>query len=727
VKQVRQFLRGGHIETGHVPCPGIHADEVLVRTHFSFVSVGTEKMKVSQARMSLVEKARERPDQVRQILQALKEQGLAATIRKVQERLAAPMTLGYSCAGVVVAIGPNVDEFRVGDRVAAIGEGIATHAEYNAIPRNLVVATPPGVSLEAASSSAIGAITIQSVRQARLELGETVAIIGLGLLGQFLLQLCRANGCRVIGIDLDAAKCQLAMQHGAEAACGPDGQEALLAALRVSNGSGVDAVFITTSTKSNQPVEMAAELVRDRGRVVCLGNTEINLDWRTWFGKEIDFLFSRAMGPGIFDPDYFTRGKDYPIGYVRWSANRNMASFLDLVAQKKIDLSKLISHRFAFSEAQNVFDQIAGGHLSSAVGILFEYPDADFSKPDSTLRTLQLGHDHSRDGVRLGVIGAGNYAKSMILPHLQRLPGLSLEAVCTARGMNAEALARRYGFRKATTDSQEVISDERVNAVAIATRHDSHARYVCEALRAGKHAYVEKPLAMDDEQLAAILEALSGRSESGATLWVGHNRRFAPLSIRAMAHMHGVQVRQVFCTVRTAAVPAESWYQDATEGGGMLFGDVCHFVDLAIWFQQSAPAEVHAFATRDPSHREDSWAVQLRFASGGLSTIHYVCGSQQGWDRETIDVLGGGRSARIAGFQRLTLNGPGASKSRTLQPDLGQKAMLAAMIAQFSHAAGSTDYTDSYVMSAQAVLAVQRSIRERRVVLIDTSFPYHLS
>ena len=622
----------------------------------------------------------------------------------------------------------NVDEFRVGDRVAAIGEGVATHAEYNAVPRNLVVAAPAAVGLDAASSSAIGAITIQSVRQARLELGETVAIIGLGLLGQFLLQLCRANGCRVIGIDLDAAKCQLALQHGAEAACGPEGQEALLAALRVSNGAGVDAVFLTTSTKSNQPVEMAAELVRDRGRVVCLGNTEINLDWRTWFGKEIDFLFSRAMGAGIFDPDYFTRGKDYPIGYVRWSANRNMAAFLDLLAQKKIDLSKLISHRFPFSAARDVFDQIADGRLSSAVGILFEYPDSTGAEPEAPQRTLRLGDGSSGGSVRLGVIGAGNYAKSMILPHLQGLPGVSFEAVCTARGMNADALAKRYGFRKATTDSHEVLSDDRINAVAIATRHDSHARFVCEALRAGKHAYVEKPLAMDEEQLVAIVEALGSRGPSGPTLWVGHNRRFAPLSVSAMAHMRDIPVRQVSCSIRTAGVPADSWYQDAVEGGGMLFGDVCHFVDLAIWLQQSAPVEVQALATRDPSHRGDSWAIQMRFASGGLSAVHYVCGSEQGWDRETIDVLGGGRSARIAGFRKLTLHGGhGSGKSRALQPDLGQRAMLEAMMAQFSRAAGAIDYTDSYVMSAQALLAVDRSIRERRVVLMDTSFPYRLS
>lgn len=728
MKQLRQFLRSGSIEIADVPLPGLRADEVLIHTSFSFVSVGTEKMKVSQARMSLVQKARERPDQVAQVLQSLKEQGFGATFRKVQERLKAPTTLGYSCAGLVAAVGSEADDYRIGDRVCAIGESIATHAEYNVVSRNLVARVPAEVNLEAASSTAIGAIALQSIRQAGLELGETVAVIGLGLLGQFLVQLCRANGCRVMGVDLDPGKCQLALAHGAEAACSPEGQDALLAALRISSGAGVDAVLVTASTSSNQPIEMAAELVRDRGRVVCVGNTQINLDWRTWFGKEIDFRFSRAMGAGMFDPDYFTRGKDYPIGYVRWSANRNMGAFIDLLAQGKLDFSRLITHRFPFSAACSVFDQIANGELASAIGIVFEYPDADDSKPESQPRTMRFDTAGTSVPVRLGMIGAGNYAKSMILPLLARQANLSLEAICTAHGMNAESLGRRYGFRRATTDSADVLADPNITAVAVATRHDSHARYVCEALQAGKHAYVEKPLAMSDEQLAGVLEALSARGTDGPTLWVGYNRRFAPLSRRALGHMQGVAVRQVTCTVRSAGVPADSWYQDPAQGGGILFGDVCHFIDLAIWFQQSVPVEVHALATCEAGHREDSWAIQMQFASGGLSTVHYVCGSQAGWDRETIDILGGGRSARIADFRRLVLNGgrrPG--KSRLLQPDMGQKAMLEAMLTQFARTPGSADYTASHVLATQALLAAARSIRERRAVSMDSRYPYSLS
>ena len=727
MKQVRHYLRNGAMDIGEVPMPAIGPGDVLVRSHYSFVSVGTEKMKVSQARMSLVEKAKARPDQVKLVINTLKEHGLSATVRKVQERLKAPTTLGYSCAGTVAAVGSQIEEFRVGDRVACIGEGVATHAEYNAVPRNLAVHVPAGVSLEAASASAVGAIALQAIRQARLELGESVAIIGLGLLGQFLVQLCRANGCRVIGIDLDAGKCALAAQNGAEAACGPEPDEVLRHALRMSGGLGVDAVLLTVSSSELGPIELAATLVRDRGRVVCLGNTAIELDWRTWFGKEIDFRFSRAMGAGINEPDYFTRGRDYPVGYVRWTANRNMQAFLDLIAQGRLTVPQLITHRFPFSEAISVFDGIARGDLGHAVGIVFEYPEPESGVFQLQPRTLAFGGERPRGTVRLGQIGAGNYAKSMLMPCFASLQGLSLEGICTTKGANAEALASRYGFRRATTDAGELLRDPEINAIMVATRHDSHARYAAAALEAGKHAYVEKPLALSEAQLAPVIAALAGRAAGGPTLWIGHNRRFSPLTQRTLAHFSGIDVRQVTCTVRVEGVPGDSWYQDSVEGGGMLFGDVCHHIDLALFLAQSLPVEVSAFATRDPAHREDSWAITLRFANGGIGVVHYTSGSQKGLESETIEIVGGGRSARITGFRRLTLRGGSGGSMHRFQPDRGQKAMLQAMVAQFSGGPGATDGTESFLASAQALLAAQRSIAERRIVTVESRFPFGIS
>jgi predicted dehydrogenase/NADPH:quinone reductase-like Zn-dependent oxidoreductase len=727
VKQVRHYLRNGTLDIGEVPMPTVGSGEVLVRNHYSFVSVGTEKMKVLQARMSLLDKAKERPDQVKLVLSTLKEQGLLPTLRKVQERLKAPTTLGYSCSGTVVSVGSQVDEFRVGDRVACVGEGVATHAEYNAVSRNLVVPVPANVSLEAASSSAVGAIALQSIRQAKLELGESVAIIGLGLLGQFLVQLCRANGCRVIGVDLDPGKCALAVQNGAEAACGSEMDEALYHGLHMSGGLGVDAVMLTVSTKDLGPIELSAKLVRDRGRVVCLGNTAIELDWRAWFGKEIQFLFSRAMGAGISEPDYFMRGKDYPVGYVRWTANRNMQVFLDLIAQGKLAIPGLITHRFPFSEAISVFDKIASDELTNAVGIVFEYPEPERGVFEFQPRTLTFGDGKPRAAVRLGQIGAGNYAKSVLMPCFPSLAGLGLEGICTTKGANAEALAARYGFRKATTDAAELLRDPEINAIMVATRHDSHARYALAALEGGKHAYIEKPLAMTEEQLAPIAAVLDKRGAEGPTLWIGHNRRFSALSQRALAHFKGIEARQVTCTVRAAGVPADSWYQDEVEGGGILFGDVCHFIDLAIYFAQSLPVEVSALATPDAARRGESWAITLRFANGGLGVVHYVCGSQNGLERETIDILGGGRSARIVGFRRLILRGGLGGGMRQFQPDLGQKAMLQAMLAQFSGASGALDYTESFLVSAQALLAAKRSITERRIVTMEPRFPFRIA
>jgi predicted dehydrogenase len=723
MKQLRHYLRNGAMDIGEVPLPAVAAGDVLVRNHYSFVSVGTEKMKLSQARMSLVEKARERPDQVKLVLNTLRDQGLGATLRKVEERLKAPTTLGYSGAGTVSAVGAQVDEFRVGDRVACIGEGLATHAEYNAVPRNLVVKVPAAVSLEAASAAAVGAIALQAIRQAKLELGESVAVIGLGLLGQFLVQLVRANGCRVIGVDIDPGKCALAMESGAEAACAPDGDEALARALRVSGGLGVDAVMLTVSTRDLGPIGLAAALVRDRGRVVCLGNTAIELDWRTWFGKEIDFRFSRAMGAGINEPDYL-RGREYPVGHVRWTANRNMQAFLDLIASGTLAVPRLITHRFPFSEAVSVFDRIARGELAGAVGIVFEYPEPEQGIVELKQRTLTFQGARPRGAVRLGQIGAGNYAKSMLMPHFAALEGLSLEGICTTKGAGAETIARRYGFRRATTDARELLRDPEVNAVLVATRHDSHAHYAAAALEAGKHVYVEKPLALSGEQLAPIVSALARREATGPTLWIGHNRRFSALTQQALAHLAGAPLRQVTCTVRSAGVPADSWYQDSHEGGGVLFGDVCHYIDLAIVLSQSLPVEVSAFATADPGHREESWAITLRFSSGGIGVVHYTCGNQQGLEGETIEVLGGGRSATITGFRRLVLRGGPGGGSRRLQPDRGQKAMLEAMIAQFRGAPGAIDHTESFLMSAQALLAAQRSILERRIVTMEPRFPY---
>jgi predicted dehydrogenase/threonine dehydrogenase-like Zn-dependent dehydrogenase len=730
MKQIRQLYKDGSLESMEVPVPTIGSREVLVRSHYSFVSMGTEKMKLSEARMSIVEKAKERPDQVKQVVQTLKDQGVMPTYRKVTERLKAPTPLGYSVAGVVAGVGSQIEDIQVGQRVAAIGEAVATHAEYNAIPRGSLVVVPDGVSLEQASTVAIGSIVLQGIRQAQLELGETVGVVGLGLLGQFAVQLARANGCSVVGIDLDPSKCALALRNGADAVASPDHDEALHHALRVSGGRGVDAVLLTASAKSNDPIDLSLAMLRDCGRIVCLGNTHIELDWRRFFDKQVSFLFSRAMGPGGRDPEYVLRGNDYPVGQVRWSQLRNMECFLDLIDSGKVDLSQLITHRFPFAEAQQTFDRISDGSMANAVGIVFEYPDSEDDAPGASSRTQFFSSTaKSRETVRLGLIGAGNYAKSMLLPHLTGMRNVSLEGICTSKGMNAEALARRFNMRIATTDATALINDPHVSALMVATRHDSHAHYASEAITAGKDVYVEKPLARSQAQLDAITRALAeqrlAHPEAAPTLWLGHNRRFAALTRDVMQHFDGVAVRQIHILVHAGSVPADSWYQDSEQGGGLLFGDVCHFIDLATWLADSRPVQVQAFATADVSHREESWAVQMRYSSGGIATVHYVCGSSERYEHDLVEVVGGGRAARMIDFASLKLlGGKGNKSTKRLQRDVGQKAMLEAMVKQFSRIPGTEDQTDSFIIAGQSLLAAQQSIIESRVITLEDHFPY---
>ncbi|HEX7952574.1 MAG TPA: Gfo/Idh/MocA family oxidoreductase, partial [Burkholderiales bacterium] len=412
--------------------------------------------------------------------------------------------------------------------------------------------------------------------------------------------------------------------------------------------------------------------------------------------------------------------------YVRWTANRNMQAFLDLLAQGKLDVPRLITHRFPFSEAVSVFDKVSTGELAHAVGLVFEYPEPEKGVFGIQPRTLMFGGDRPRGKLRLGQIGAGNYAKSMLMPCFSSLENLSLEGICTTRGANAEALARRYGFRKATTDAWQLLRDPEINAIMVATRHDSHAQYAAAALEAGRHVYVEKPLAMSEDEIEPIITALATRGKDAPTLWIGYNRRFSLLSQRANDHMKDVGLRQVTCIVRSAGVPADSWYQDELEGGGILFGDVCHYIDLAVHFVQSLPVEVSAFATSDNGHREEGWAITIRFVNGSLGVVHYTCGSQQGLKGEAIEILGGGRSAQITGFRRLVLHGGPGGGVRLFQPDRGQKAMLQAMAAQFSGTPGATDYTESFLVSAQTLLAVKRSIAERRIVSIEPRFPFRI-
>ena len=539
VRIIAQHYKTGDISLLEVPAPSCRAGGVLVRNEFSLISTGTEMMKVAESKLSMLGKARARPDQVRTVLQSVAQQGALATYRKVMNRLDSYTPLGYSSVGVIEQVGDGVEGLAVGQRVACGGNQYALHAEFNWVPTNLCVPVPQGVSPEHAAFTTVGAIAMQGYRQSEARLGETACVIGLGLIGQLLLQILRAAGVRVVGIDVDPGRCELATRLGAVAAGAPDSPSLQTLMARVSEmtqGAGCDHIFLTAGGDSNQPVELAAQLARDRGRIVDIGKCSLDLPWKEYYEKELDVRFSRSYGPGRYDTNYEERGIDYPIGYVRWTERRNMECFVDLASAGSLQLDPLTSHVVPFSDAVSVYERINAGDLRG-LGILFRYePDASRAQRVGAVtanggngaRTRAAGRT-TTGRLRVASIGCGNYGSSAIMPHLSGREDIELVEVVTQSGLSAANAAKKHGFARMSTDTRGILSDESIDVVLILTRHSSHADLVCDALRAGKAVFVEKPLAIDEAQLARVADAVT---ESGNDrLMVGFNRRFAPLLV----------------------------------------------------------------------------------------------------------------------------------------------------------------------------------------------------
>src|SRR5215813_13945385 len=525
MKQVVQNYRTGELKVDELPPPALKPGGVLVRTSYSLISSGTERTAVETAQSSLVGKARSRPDLVRQVLDSFKREGLGSTDEKVKAKLSQSKALGYSAAGVVTEVGHDATEFRVGDRVACAGGGYASHAEFIFVPRNLCCKIPEEVTEEAASYSTVGAIAMQGIRQANPSLGECVAVIGLGLVGQLTVQLLKAAGCRVLGFDIDQAACELALRSGADSVSS-NFSSSRSACDSLSNGRGADSVLITAATKSSEPIELAAELARDRARIVVVGSVGMDVPRHSFYAKELELRLSRSYGPGRYDPEYEERGTDYPIGYVRWTEKRNMEAFLRLVEERKVNTDLLTTHRFSIDQAPEAYDLILNGSQSFC-GVVLEYSIAD---DQATLSPRRAPVNRPATG-ELGVsfIGAGNFARGVLLPIVKRATGIQLRGVATATGLSAKNSAEQFGFSYSTTDYHEILSDDESEAVFIATRHDFHAELAAEALGRGKHVFVEKPLATTEDGLREVLAAAHG---SSALLMVGYNRRFAPIAVK---------------------------------------------------------------------------------------------------------------------------------------------------------------------------------------------------
>ncbi|MGW2815686.1 bi-domain-containing oxidoreductase [Streptomyces sp. NPDC001415] len=711
MKQVVQNYKSGELAVLDVPEPGCKPGGVLVRSAYSLISTGTELMKVSEAGMSMLGKARSRPDQVAKVMQSVATNGVPATYRKVMGKLDSYTPLGYSLCGVVEQVGAGIDDVKVGDLVACAGNEHALHAELNWVPKNLYTPVPDGLAPRHASFGTVGSIAMQGVRRGEPQLGDVALVIGLGLIGQLVVQLLSASGVRVVGADPDPVRCELAERLGA-AACGDPASPAVEAAVaELTGGHGVDQVYLAAGGGSNQPVELAARLCRDRGRVVDIGKCRLDLPWNAYYEKELDVRFSRSYGPGRYDPEYELDGRDYPIGYVRWTERRNLACFLDLLARGRVDVEPLVSHIAEFDDAVETYRRLKDGGLK-AVAVLFRYPGhaVEAEAPAVAVPPVNVQRSPARAArtpVRLAFVGAGNYATSMLLPHLTQRDGVELSTVVTTTALSAANAKRKFGFAEATTDLDAVLADKSIDAVFVVTRHSSHAELTRRALLAGKTVFVEKPLALTEDELAGVLAAVE---ESGNDrIQVGFNRRFAPLLQEARkrfgARTGPASLRYL---VNAGRLQHGSWYLQQGTEGSRFAGEGGHFVDTASWLLGADPVSVYAVAT--PGNED--LQVVLRYPDGSTATISYVTTGSAGFPKETLDLVADGKVLRLDDFVRASVYGPKKWVSSRLPKgrDKGQNAELAAFIKAVRTGGPMPVPLESLVATTSVTLAVQAGL-----------------
>lgn len=641
--QIVQSQKTGIISAEELPAPECLPGGILVRTAFSLISAGTEKTSVENAKSSLLQRVKRQPEQARQVLEFIRKEGVLATYRRVRGVLDSYKALGYSASGVVIESG--VREFSPGDLVACAGAGYANHAEIITVPKLLAAKVPAGVPAEQAAFATVGSIAMQGVRQAQIELGSSVAVIGLGLIGQITIQLLKAAGARILGLDVNPALLDRALELGCDAAL-PSSKASIASALAFSRGLGFDSVIITAGTSSNEPVELSMHLARKRGTVVVVGAVSMNIPREPFYKKEINFTISCSYGPGRYDPNYEERGLDYPPAYARWTENRNMLSFLDLIAQGKIDMSKIVSHVFEAGKAADAYDLIMKG-AESYSGILLKYPQGEGGKP---ARTIRQGDAPRPSELNIGFIGLGSFAQNNLI-HPLKQAGAKFVAVANSTSVTSKSAAAKYGFAYISTSGSEVISRPDCPAIFIASRHDSHGAFVAEALRAGKSVFVEKPAAVSREQLDEIRAAGSAQK-----LMVGFNRRFSE-SVRAAKKFFAGRIdpMALIYRVNAGAIPLSHWTQDPAQGGRIV-GEACHFVDTLCFMTDSLPRSVFASSIsslNSESAEEDVVSITIKFEDGSVGTINYFANGDPGLGKEYMEAHCERRSAVMDNFVSL--------------------------------------------------------------------------
>ena len=717
MKQVLQNLYSGETEVVDIPVPAAGKGSLLISTRRSLVSAGTERMLVEFGKSGLIGKARQQPDKVREVIEKVRTDGLAPTIEAVQSKLDQPIPLGYCNVGEVVEVGERVNGFSVGDRVISNG----AHAEFVSVPANLCARVPDTVSDDEAAFTVLGAIALQGIRLIQPTLGEAVVVTGLGVIGLIAVQLLRANGCRVLGIDFDDQKIALAKQWGAETVNLSKGQDPVQVAMQFSRGRGVDAVLLAASTKSSEPVSQAAKMCRKRGRLVLVGVTGLELSRAEFYEKELTFQVSCSYGPGRYDTAYEDQGNDYPIGFVRWTEQRNFEAVLDLISSGQIKLESLITARFGINEAKNGYKYLH--EKKTALGILIDYPAHQDVSPIEKTINLESVKAVKNNAPAVSFVGAGNYAGRILIPAFRKA-GADLAMVISKSGVSGSHYGRKYGFNKASTDIESVFRDKGTSAIAIATRHDTHAQLVCDALRAGKHVFVEKPLALNYEELDEIQgvyeevnRELAGKNEgdgTGVLLMVGFNRRFAPQAVKIKTLLDRVSGPKTFVmTINAGSIPANHWTQDPKVGGGRIIGEACHFVDLLRFL---AGTKILDFQVTYMNEKSDNMApadkasFTLRFDDGSFGTVLYLANGHKSFPKERLEVFCDQRVLQLDNFRKLTGYGwKGFSSMKLWRQDKGQSACVAAYLKSVREGLASPIPFDELLEVSRVTIAIAKS------------------
>lgn len=662
MQQLTQNLKSGKMELTEVPFPAIEKGKIIVRNHYSLISSGTESYKVETARKSLIGKAKEKPEQVKQVLDTLKKEGFVNTYNKVMNKLDALSALGYSSAGEVIDVGGNITKFKIGDRVACGGQDIANHAEVISVPENLAVKIPDNVSFEDAAYTTIASIAMQGVRQADLRLGENSVVIGLGLVGQLTVQLLKAAGIKITGIDVNQEMVEMAFKSGCDLSFNRSDDQIEQFILNFTNGFGVDAVIITAGTSSLDPIELAGKLCRQKGKVIVVGAVPTGFSRENYYKKELELRMSCSYGPGRYNSNYEEKGLDYPIGYVRWTENRNMQAFLDLVSQRKVSPELLTTHIFNFDEALNAYDLILEKKGTFA-GILLKYNTQTELKREVILDYKK----YKPDEVNISFIGAGSSAQNSLLQHLKNA---NLISVATSSSHTSKSVAQKFGFAVSNNNSDDIIQSSKNNTIFIATRHNLHAEYVLNGIRNNKNIFVEKPLCLTEEELEEITNEYK---KHNVHLMVGFNRRFSPLVQKIKKLIKEDQPIAINYRINAGFIPANNWVQDKDIGGGRIIGEVCHFVDLAMYIAGALPESLSAFSMDGPYGNLDSLTINLRFKNGSIAAISYFANGSKELKKEYLEIFANGVSIILDDFKELRIYGKNKSSERLINQDKGHK------------------------------------------------------